>query len=85
MSDEAQPDPARPSPARRWFRLAEEDFAAACPPEDCGGSGGYAELLEVLADPAHGDRDDLMEWVGEPFDPTSFDLVAVNVALQHVR
>lgn len=37
MSDEAPPDPARPSPARRWFRLAEEDFAAAQVVIDSGG------------------------------------------------
>ena len=29
------------------------DGHGACPPEDCGGPGGYAELLDVLADPAH--------------------------------
>lgn len=61
------------------------DGQNACPPEDCGGSWGYAELLEVLADPSHEDRDHRLEWLGGPFDPASFDLVAVNVALQHVR
>ncbi|MDW7709497.1 MAG: plasmid pRiA4b ORF-3 family protein [Deferrisomatales bacterium] len=28
----------------------------ACPPEDCGGVWGYAELLEVPADPGHPER-----------------------------
>ena len=57
----------------------------ACPPEDCGGAGGYADLLEVLADPEHEEHDHLLGWVGGTFDATFFDLVAVNVALQHVR
>ncbi|YAF98295.1 MAG: plasmid pRiA4b ORF-3 family protein [Nodularia sp. CChRGM 3473] len=25
----------------------------ACPPEDCGGSWGYAELLEIITSPSH--------------------------------
>ena len=25
----------------------------ACPPEDCGGTYGYAELLEIISDPEH--------------------------------
>ncbi|MHC5748773.1 MAG: IS1096 element passenger TnpR family protein [Nostoc sp.] len=25
----------------------------ACPPENCGGIWGYAQLLEVIADPKH--------------------------------
>ena len=53
----------------------------ACPPEDCGGPGGYAELLRVLADPAHDDHEDLLRWVGGPFEPTRFDLAEVNAAL----
>ncbi len=31
------------------------DGRNACPPEDCGGPSDYAELLEVLDDPAHED------------------------------
>ena len=56
-----------------------------CPPEDCGGTPGYAHLLDVLADPSHEEHADLTDWLGGPFDPTSFDLAATNVALQQVR
>jgi hypothetical protein len=55
--------------------------ARACPPEDCGGVGGYVHLLEVLAGPPGGERDDLIGWLGGEFDPTSFELDAVNQAL----
>ena len=61
------------------------DGQNVCPPEDCGGAGGYADLLEVLANPAHEEHDHLVDWVGGTFDSTLFDLAAVNVALQHVR
>ena len=61
------------------------DGQNACPPEDCGGSGGYVDLLDVLANPEHEEHENLLDWVGGTFDPTQFDLVAVNVALQHIR
>ena len=61
------------------------DGQNACPPEDCGGVWGYAELLELLTDPDHEDHDHFRQWVGGPFDPTSFDLVGVNAALQQLR
>jgi hypothetical protein len=56
----------------------------ACPPEDCGGSAGYADLLAALADPEHTDHDELVNWLGGPFDPAAFDLAEVNVALQRL-
>jgi hypothetical protein len=48
-----------------------------CPPEDCGGPGGYAHLLAVLADPAHDEHADLREWAGElpEFDQAATDLL----------
>jgi hypothetical protein len=53
----------------------------ACPPEDCGGVWGYADLLAALADPAHPEHEAMLRWVGGPFDPEAFDLEAVNEAL----
>ena len=44
----------------------------ACPPEDCGGAWGYEHLLEVLCDPRDEEYGELLEWVGEDFDPESF-------------
>ena len=61
------------------------DGARACPPEDCGGPGGYADLLEVLADPADEDHTDMMEWVGGGFDPEGFDLKAVRERLRFLQ
>ena len=50
----------------------------ACPPEDCGGPWGYAELLEVIGDPDHEEHLDMMEWLGGEFDPDAFDVDRVN-------
>ena len=63
----------------------------ACPLEDCGGIGGYAELLAVLADPNHEEHADMVAWVGGmeegdgPFDPEAFDLAATNRAIHSNR
>ena len=56
--------------------------ARACPPEDCGGDHGYAELLEAIADPSNERHEELREWVGPDFDPEAFGLAAVNRALR---
>jgi hypothetical protein len=56
--------------------------ARACPPEDVGGSSGYAAFLAVLADPAHAEFGHFTQWAtglhGERFDPERFDLNLVN-------
>ena len=53
----------------------------ACPPEDCGGPPGYADLLEAIRDPGHAEHAQYLEWVGPRFDPETFSLVAVNLGL----
>jgi len=56
----------------------------ACPPEDCGGAWGYEHLLVVMSDPSDEEHEDLLEWVGEGFDPEDFDLEAVARDLREV-
>ena len=57
----------------------------ACPPEDCGGAWGYAELKEILADPSHERHQDMLEWLGlnagKDFDPEKFSVAEVNARL----
>ena len=50
------------------------DATGRCPPEDVGGSWGYAEFLDAIADPAHENHAEMEEWVGEPFDPKAVDV-----------
>jgi hypothetical protein len=58
--------------------------ARACPPEDCGGTDGYARLLEILFAPRHPEFEEMRVWAGR-FEPERFDLRAVNAALAAVR
>jgi hypothetical protein len=46
--------------------------ARACPPEDVGGTWGYEEYLEAMADPGHERHEEFLGWRG-PFDPEAFD------------
>jgi hypothetical protein len=52
-----------------------------CPPEDCGGVWGYHELLEILADPAHPERAERIEWLGEDFEPDDFSVEIADATL----
>lgn len=54
----------------------------ACPPDDCGGPPGYQNMLDILADPEDPEYEEMLEWVGEDFDPEAFDLDAVDKALR---
>lgn len=52
--------------------------AGRCPPEDCGGPHGYAELLATIRDPNHEDHESMLEWLGGPIDPAAFEPSAVR-------
>jgi hypothetical protein len=58
------------------------DGARACPPEDSGGSSGYADLVEILAKPRHEEHRQMREWVGKTFDPEKFSAKAANLLLK---
>jgi len=45
----------------------------ACPPEDCGGIGGYYHLMEVLNNPKDEEYSEMLDWLGEEFMPEEFD------------
>jgi hypothetical protein len=54
----------------------------ACPPEDVGGTGGYAEFLEAIRNRKHPEHFEWIQWIGGKFDPEIFDLQQVNDLLR---
>lgn len=68
-----------PDPGAQFPRCLAGERRA--PPEDVGGSSGYADYLEAMADPRHEEHENMLQWRG-PFDPESFSLAAINHQLQ---
>lgn len=54
----------------------------SCPPEDCGGAFGYENLIEIINNPEHEEYDEMMEWLGDYFDPEKFNIDEVNEFLR---
>jgi hypothetical protein len=61
------------------------DGARCCPPEDCGGTYGYLELLEILAKPRHKEYRRMREWAGKDFNPETFSAKSVNLLFKPRR
>jgi hypothetical protein len=57
----------------------------ACPPEDCGGIHGYYRMLEVIADPKDPEHPEMLEWLGEEWDATYFDLAGTSELLKELK
>jgi hypothetical protein len=57
----------------------------ACPPEDCGGIPGYAQLLRILKSPRHPEYGEMRQWAGPRFDPDVFDQEEANKKLHRLR
>ena len=57
----------------------------ACPPEDCGGVGGFQDFLEKLENEPYSDESkELREWAGLDYDPARFDRQAANAAIKRL-
>jgi hypothetical protein len=56
----------------------------SCPPEDCGGPQGFAELLTAFQDANHPNHEEACEWLGD-FDPESFSTDEINRRLRRGR
>ena len=54
------------------------DGQLACPPEDCGGIPGFYDLVEALNDPNHERHEEMLDWIGDDFDPEAFSVAKVN-------
>ena len=55
------------------------------PPEDCGGVHGFNSLLESIGDPEHEQYAEMIDWLGENFDPEAFSVDDVNGRLGYMR
>jgi len=62
------------------------DGARACPPEDCGGPSGYADLQLAMNNPDHEQHLKLKQWLDRrgkrSFDPERLDLALINKMLK---
>jgi hypothetical protein len=61
------------------------DGARKCPPEDCGSTGGYKRMLEVIRNPKDEEYDSMVVWLGGRYDPEEFDLARVNRKLKRTK
>jgi hypothetical protein len=52
-----------------------------CPPEDCGGPWGFADMMDKLKSADSEEKEELLEWLGDDYDPSFFDLKKINEEL----
>ena len=61
------------------------DGVRACPPEDCGGVWGYANLLKILKNRKHPEHKTMKEWLDRPFEAEAFDVAKANLWLRKLK
>lgn len=53
------------------------------PPEDCGGTPGFYDMLNAAADPKHPNHADAVEWL-DGYDLDTFDDLPIKIALGRI-
>ena len=60
--------------------------ANAAPPDDCGGTPGYMDFVQAMADPQHEEHEDMTAWIGrDSWDAAAFDIDHVNSWLAEIK
>jgi hypothetical protein len=54
------------------------DGARNCPPEDCGSIYGYKNILNAIKKPTTKAAKELLEWLGDNYDPEEFNIDEIN-------
>jgi hypothetical protein len=54
------------------------------PPEDCGGIPGFYEMLDIAADPAHPENEEIQKWLGDDYDPKVADDEQIRIVLGRI-
>lgn len=58
----------------------------ACPPEDCGGTGGYSELIKIKKNKSHPEyKERILGWLGEEHNFEFFDKEKINERLKRFK
>ena len=70
------------------LRAACTDGKGVCPPEDCGGPWGFANLKEILSDTKHPKHYETKGWLGlskkDKWDAEAFDMEGTNERVNKV-
>jgi hypothetical protein len=61
------------------------DGKMACPPEDVGGTYGFAQFRRIMRNPQHREYAVYTEWVGYVFDPERCDFSRFAKDLKKLR
>jgi len=61
------------------------DGAEACPPEDCGGPGGYEEFLRVTTRAWHPRKEEYLAWAASQFHRRTFDPQVATWSMRDVQ
>lgn len=61
------------------------DGAGACPPEDCGGPGGYHDLVKVLEDERNPRHQEVSAWARSQLYRERFSTLAATWSMRDVQ